>query len=1022
MEEGRRWTIRLLGSLVVQRVGDEPTKIAPKTGELLIYLAGIAANDGLPLTRGVLGELLWPNQEGKTQLDNLREQLRRVRRIFEAKAGTVEDVIQTTTSGTVGLALDHIVVDAQQFKDLCTNRVHAANELQAADVLQEAISLYGGDFGSGYEFDSDTTTSRHFLALRNMHRSLYYGALYEFVKVNIALRHYDEAKYYFERLKIFKVTLEDDLLYDDTFEVHYEELNRLILTGGQPFTSTDSLYLPPAQAHRHKTPHDDLLRADAHLASHSLTELTVPRIPQTNLLGDDLTPFIGRATELGTLTTTFERHFHSRKEWMGPANRRPRLLTLFGMAGSGKTRIAKEFIQRLKAEASIITRFISLADVTEPEQLLLRIATALGIEQGGDLFLQVAYKLRTGLWLLVLDNLEHLTPSCNTIIVELLEHCPALFCIVTSQRSMQIAQETLIPINPMATPKAGDTYEQIMQYESVSLFEVRAQARQAAFRITPENVVLIARVICSLSGLPLALEMAAMKISVLTPEDMLKQTESLESLTIQNHVRDRRHLSLRTAFQWNFDLLSHELKPCFLALAYFCGGWTLEAAAAIWDSSPTEALAKTSDLIQCSLIMQEGQSRYAMKEALRLFADDCLAPQSGDLAAVVATRHAAYYQDFVRSRVASGSPSPTGRRQIDAEHENIMCVMLHLAQSTADREAEVQFGITLFDYWNHCNHWEEWRRWIERVLPHRRELSDATRRSLLCGAGALERLHSNYSATLSYYEEAAAIESDNVDQTLRLWERLGEVHRVQGNTEKAQGLLETCLSFYHSSGNGPETARTLDILAWVACDRGDIALGLQYAEQSLQRWRELGEADHRDEIASLYNSLGYIEMLRSDLRASRRYYNDSLAIRQKIGYQTDIAWTKNNLIPIAIAEQNFAEARTYFRESMRIFWELGQVLALAWGFTRGAQLELALNRVPQATVLLASAEQTYRQYKLNQPFTERAGHKAARDQAHSQLTAEDFAGAWHRGIHMSLDDAVSFALALATDEHGDLRP
>jgi tetratricopeptide (TPR) repeat protein len=300
------------------------------------------------------------------------------------------------------------------------------------------------------------------------------------------------------------------------------------------------------------------------------------------------------------------------------------------------------------------------------------------------------------------------------------------------------------------------------------------------------------------------------------------------------------------------------------------------------------------------------------------------------------------------------------------------------------------------------------------MLPNCASFSEQCRRDLLCGAGVLARLQSNYTAAISWYEEAHAVPSEQIDQTVRILDRLGEIYRVQGNTPRAQQLLEECLSHYQRTGNRAEEARTLNALGWAQCDEGDIAGGIMLSKQSLQLWRTLGDEQHRAWTAGVCNTLGYMETLRGNFRAARRYLMHSLTVRQELSYAPDIAWTKSNLVPVAIAEEQWTEARSYLVDSIRVLHDLGQILGVAWTLSRFARLEQALNHPMRTATLIAAAEQTYRQYGLHLPPTERPGHGQTHAYAQQELTKDEFEDAWFRGTQMTLRQAVAFAL-----EEGD---
>jgi predicted ATPase len=347
----------------------------------------------------------------------------------------------------------------------------------------------------------------------------------------------------------------------------------------------------------------------------------------TSNLPLQFTRFFGRREEIERLTKMLssgegQRVGDERSRPDASLNLHPsRLVTLTGPGGSGKTRLALEVAERCVAARRGAVWFVPLADLSDPRLIIDAIRDALHLTPSPEAapLEQVVAALSHQPTLLVLDNFEHLVAAGAPLIRTLRERVPTLQCLVTSRQRLEVEGEREFPVLPLPTPEEWNNPEQLSLYESVQLFVDRAQAVQPDFQVTNANAAAVAELCHRLEGIPLALELAAARIRLLTPAQMLAHLEHrLDFQTSSRRDATARHRTLRAAVDWSYELLSSELQQFFAWLSVFRGGWTLQAAAAVCEESA--ALDYLSQLQACSLIVAEeisGESRFRMLETLR---------------------------------------------------------------------------------------------------------------------------------------------------------------------------------------------------------------------------------------------------------------------------------------------------------------------------------------------------------------------------------------------------------------------
>jgi predicted ATPase len=448
-------------------------------------------------------------------------------------------------------------------------------------------------------------------------------------------------------------------------------------------------------------------------------------------LPEQLTSFVGREAELAEVRRLLDR---------------TRLLTLTGAGGSGKTRLALDVAAQLLGEFGDGAFFVDLSSVTDPVLVPAVVARALRVPElpGRPILESLRDHLRDKELLLVVDNFEQVAEA-GAVLEELLTTAPGVKVLVTSRVALALRgeQELVVPPLQLPHPQRLADADAVGRSEAVRLFVERAQAVRPEFRLTDQNAPAVAEITARLDGLPLAIELAATRTRVLTPEQMLPRLQQrLSMLTSGARTLPDRQRTLRDAIAWSYDLLEEAERRLFARLSVFAGGWTLESAEAVCDPEGLglDALDGLASLVGQSVVVRtepaEGQPRFSMLETIREFGQERLA-EDGDLEQV-RRRHAEHFLD----PALAAEPHLTGADQgewldrCDLEQANLRAALRWAADAgQADRAQEAAGA--LWRFWQQRGHLTEGRRRLEELLalPLGREPTPA-RAKALAGAGS----------------------------------------------------------------------------------------------------------------------------------------------------------------------------------------------------------------------------------------------------------------------------------------------
>jgi predicted ATPase/class 3 adenylate cyclase len=560
-----------------------------------------------------------------------------------------------------------------------------------------------------------------------------------------------------------------------------------------------------------------------------------------NNLPVQLTSFVGREGEIAEIRRLLSR---------------TRLLTLTGAGGTGKTRLALEVAADVLPEFPDGAFFVDLSALTDPALVPSAIARAMGVaEEAGRPILQgVRDHVRDKGLLLIADNFEQVAEA-GPVVEELLTAAAKLKVLVTSRVVLSLRGEQEYEVPPLEPPDVDRLPDLLTlgRFDAVRLFNERALAVSPQFRMTEQNASAVAQITARLDGLPLAIELAATRTKVLTPEQILPRLQSrLSILTSGARTLPGRQRTLRGAIAWSHDLLDEPERRLFARLSVFSGGWTLESAGAVCDPEPLglDALDGITSLVDKSLVRrdasEDGYPRFSMLETIREFAQEQLAA-GGDLDAV-RRRHAEHFLDLA----VEAEPHLTGEDQgrwldrCDREHDNIRAALRWAIEAGEAERAQGSAG-ALWRFWQQRGHLTEGRRWLEEILAMpAAQGRTASRSKALTGAGGIAWWQNDHRATRAHYEEALAIERD-IGEPARVAEALYNqafVVAAGDDLESAARLLDESLDLFRRVGDEPGVARVLVMLVIRDAMADDWARVITKIEEVVGIWRRLGDRLH----------------------------------------------------------------------------------------------------------------------------------------------------------------------------------
>ncbi|MEE8407584.1 MAG: adenylate/guanylate cyclase domain-containing protein [Acidimicrobiia bacterium] len=761
-----------------------------------------------------------------------------------------------------------------------------------------------------------------------------------------------------------------------------------------------------------------------------------------NNLPIHLTNFVGRKAELAEV---------------GRLLSDGRLVTLTGVGGTGKTRLA------LQSAAEVVHDFpdgvwaVDLAPVAEDEMVDNALAAAMGVrdQPGRSLIETIGDVLLSKKTLIVFDNCEHVLAVSAELVSSILRSGSGVKVLTTSREALGVAGEVTYPVPSLrAPPSATTSAEDLMGYDAVVLFEDRATLARPDFKITDANAQAVAQICRKLDAVPLAIELAAARVRILSPSEIADRLDDrFRLLTGGDRTAMPRQQTLEATVTWSYDQLSDQEQLMFARLAVFAGSLDLAAAEEVagFDGiEKNEVLDLVTGLIEKSMLVvqsdDEAGTRYRLLETLRQYARSRLI-EGGDVEGL-RLRHARYFADLAEEgdEGLRGPGQLEAFRRLEREHSNLT-IALTWALGAGESELFLRIASALGYLWGEIGHWEEARRWLlaapvfddtqradlrakalvaaEPVTvpedPARaREIAEQAL-GLSKAAGedrlAASALRAMGDATIYMFlpEEAVSLLEESLAISRSLDDRWGEAVALgslanalnPNEPDEAAELSEQSQRVFEDLGDELKAAESLYRTASIANSHDRASQAIEPIGKALSLYRKLGAVVGQGHSL---NQLGLAMTLLSRWAGARDAFVESLSLLNEAGDAHCSALVQRHLGMLDLYDGQLASARERLREALVVSLRIDDKLSAVAAMEGLGHLAAMQDSAERGAELFGAANRMRDEIKVTRSFDERWFRSRGLDELHRQLDDSSFTAAWERGATMSSDEAVAYAL------------
>lgn len=721
-----------------------------------------------------------------------------------------------------------------------------------------------------------------------------------------------------------------------------------------------------------------------------------------------VTSFVGR-----------EREIAETKRLLGAV----RLLTLTGSGGAGKTRLSLQVAADVLESFPDGVWFVELAPLSDPALVPQEVATVLGLqEQVGRSWVDVLTEHFHGKHLLlVLDNCEHLIDACARLTDQLLHRCPDLKILASSREALGITGETSYRVPSLEIPNLATQLPiyDLIQFDAIKLFRDRAAALQPRFVMTDANALVVAQICYRLDGIPLAIELAAARVKVLSVDQIFQKLDDrFRLLTSGSRTALPRQQTLRAAMDWSYDLLLEPERVLLRRLSVFAGGWSLEAAEGVTCGDalvPADVLDLLTHLVDKSLVMvdeQRGMARYRMLQTIREYGEEKLF-ESGERDQLW-KRHLEYFCEFTEQAEPgmSGAEQAEWVNRVELEHDNIRAGLGRSKSVEGDLELGLRLAGALFWFWEQRSYLQEGRASLAALLARSTDLHSRAHAKALTAAAQL---------------------------TFR-----------QGDYAEAKALCESSLKIFRDIGDKRWVAIVLNLLANIGTELGDyettpamfkevVALGLEVDDKRLAVWGLVGlgyaelrpggleaaaglfaralavsrEIGDKFSIAFELAALGEVAVRQGDYRRATDLLEESLDLRRQMDHKWGVGVCLGTLGWVAMRQEDWGKAKARLGESLEVRHAIGDKGGCAWSLERLAEVAEARGELERAVRILAAAAALRSSIDSAMDGADRPAYEQRVAGLREKLGEGIFSAVWSEGNAMTIAQAVAFALEKA---------